>query len=96
MLTSDTRRQEAYDDRSILMKRSFANTSSFLTSSPCIKQTIYKSNMNLILSLTWTLVFPAAPNRLEMPALRTAVDTALQADWMLDRSWVRSPAEDVK
>ena len=43
------------------------------------------------LSLTWTLVFPAAPKRLEMPALRTAVDTALQADWMLASSWVRSP-----
>ena len=43
------------------------------------------------LSLTWTLVFPAAPNRLEIPALRTAVDTALQADWMLASSWVRSP-----
>ena len=34
------------------------------------------------------------PNRLEMPALRTAVDTALQADWMLDSSWVKSPGTD--
>ena len=36
-------------------------------------------------------MFPAAPNRLEIPALHTAVDTALQADWMLASSWVRSP-----
>ena len=59
----------------MLMKRSLASTSSFLTSSP------------------WTLVFPAAPKRLEIPALLTAVETALQADWMLDRSWVKSPAQ---
>ena len=57
----------------MLMNRSFANTSSFFTSSP------------------WTLVFPAAPNRLEIPALLTAVETALQADWILESSWVRSP-----
>ena len=43
-------------------------------------------------SSPWTLVFPAAPNRLEIPALLTAVETALQADWILDSSWVRSPA----
>jgi hypothetical protein len=27
----------------------------------------------------------------EMPALRTAADTALMADWRLDSSWLRSP-----
>ena len=51
ILTSDTRRQEAYEDRSILMKRSFANTSSFLTSSPwMMKQTINKSKIIIIFS----------------------------------------------
>ena len=30
--------------------------------------------------LTCTFVSPAAPKRFEMPALRTAADTALQAD----------------
>ena len=40
-------------------------------------------------------MFPAAPNRFEMPALLTAVDTALHADWILDRSWVRSPGHNI-
>ena len=43
-------------------------------------------------SSPWTLVFPAAPKRFDIPARLTAVETALQADWILDSSWVRSPA----
>ena len=52
------------------------------------------STSSFFTSSPCTLVFPAAPNRLEMPALLTAVDTALQADWMLDSSWVKSPGTD--
>ena len=95
--TSDTRRHEAYEDRSMLMKRSLASTSSFLTSSPWH---IQSPSISRCLSPPWpdltcTLVLPAAPKRLEMPALLTAVDTALHADWMLDSSCVRSPTMSI-
>ena len=42
----------------------------------------------------WTLVLPSTPNSFEMPALLTAAEMALTADWMDVRSWVRSPCAD--
>ena len=80
----------------MLMKRSLANTSSFLTSSPWdIHIQSPSISQRFRPGLTWTLVLPAAPKRLEMPALLTAVDTALHADWMLDSSCVRSPTMSI-
>ena len=39
----------------------------------------------------WTLMSPAAPKRLEMPARRTAALMALTADWILVSNCERLP-----
>ena len=57
-----------------------------------MKRSLAKTS-SFFTSSPWTLVLPAAPKSWEMPALRTAAATALQADWRLASSWVRSPEQ---
>ena len=46
---------------------------------------------NFFTASPWTLVSPAAPKRLEIPALRTAALMALTADWILVSNWDKLP-----